>query len=93
MHALKVVKSLLQKGETSHECIMMVDETYLQKDSQYQRGEFIGGKQGRRFISRNNNCYDIVGLKESNPFVIQVMHTEVPFSAKWLSKKTEEHIN
>ena len=40
--ALKALKLLHEKGRISKDCVMMVDEMYLQKCVQYSNGEYIG---------------------------------------------------
>ena len=39
---LKVLKTLYEKGSFSRDCILMIDEIYLQKSAQYQLGEYVG---------------------------------------------------
>ena len=36
---LNVLKTLHEKGSVSCDCILMIDEMYLQKSAEYQSGE------------------------------------------------------
>ena len=62
--ALKALKTLYEKGSFSRNCILMIDEMYLQKSAQYQSGEYVG-------IDEEGNLYKgvaafmVVGLKQS----------------------------
>ena len=38
--ALKVLRTVHEKGSFSCDCILMIDEMYLQKSAQYQSGEY-----------------------------------------------------
>ena len=42
MDSITAAKTLMEKGEFSQDCILMVDEMYLQKGAQYHSGEYIG---------------------------------------------------
>ena len=62
--AIKAVKLLREKGEISTDCILMVDEMYLQKATQYQGGEYVGAdEEGNLF--KGIIVFMIVGLKKS----------------------------
>ena len=39
---LKALKTVHEKGLFSCDCILMIDEMYLQKSAQYQSGEYVG---------------------------------------------------
>ena len=81
--AIKAVTFLREKGEISTDCILMVDEMYLQKATQYQGGEYVGvDKEGNLF--KGIVVFMIVGLKESISYVIQAL-PEITFNGKWLS--------
>ena len=40
--ASKALKTLYQKGSFSRDCILMIDEMYLEKSARYQSGEYKG---------------------------------------------------
>ena len=89
--AIKAVTFLREKGEISTDCILMVDEMYLQKATQYQGGEYVGvDKEGNLF--KGIVVFMIVGLKESISYVIQAL-PEITFNGKWLSEKMSKSID
>ena len=85
LNSIKVLKILQENGKISTDCILMVDETYLEKATQYPSGEYVG-------VDYEGNLYKgiaafmIVGLKEMIPFIVQAI-TEVKFSGEWLVEK------
>ena len=88
--AIKAVKRLREKGKISTDCILMVDEMYLQKATQYQGGEYVGAdEEGNLF--KGIIVFMIVGLKKSIPYVIQAL-PETTFNGKWLSEKMSNTI-
>ena len=46
---LATLKIVHEKGSVSCDCILIIDEMYLQKSAQYQSGEY----EGREFVQRN----------------------------------------
>ena len=69
VHALKVLKTVHEKGSFSCDCILMIDEMYLQKSAQYQSGECVEvGKEGNLY--KDNIGFIVVGSKLSIAFVI-----------------------
>ena len=40
--SLKVAKLLLEKQTVSSDCVLMINEMYLQKPVQYHSGDFVG---------------------------------------------------
>ena len=48
--ALKPLKIVHEKSSFSCDCILMIDEMYLQKSSQYQSGEYEG-------VDKEGNLY------------------------------------
>ena len=45
MGSITAVKSLLEKGHLSQDCVLLVDEMYLQKGTQFHGGEYIGANE------------------------------------------------
>ena len=78
---LNVLKTIHEKGSFSCDCILMIDETYLRKSAQYQSGEYMVGVDEEGITT-----FVVVGLKQSVPFVIQVI-PEVIFNEHWLVEK------
>lgn len=67
--AVKGIKLLHERGQISKDVVLMVDEMFLQKSSQYQGGEFVGeDEQGNLY--KEIVAFMIVGLKESVPDII-----------------------
>ena len=88
--AVKVIKLLREKGEISEDVILIVDEMFLQKSTQYQGGKYIGaGKDGNLY--KGAVTFMIVGLRKSFPFVVQAL-PEVTFNGAWVSSKIIENI-
>ena len=50
---LKVLKTLYKKGSFSCDCILMIDEMYLQKFAQNQSGKHEGEDGEGNFKKRN----------------------------------------
>ena len=78
---LNVLKTIHEKGSFSCDCILMIDETYSRKSAQYQSGEYMVGVDEEGITT-----FVVVGLKQSVPFVIQVI-PEVIFNEHWLVEK------
>ena len=82
---MKALKILHEQGKISKDCVLMVDEVYLQKAAQYHSGEYVGADE-------DNNLYKgilkfmIVKLKESIPYVTQAI-PEVTFNGEWLANE------
>ena len=76
--ALKALKIVHEKGSFSCDCILIIDETYLQKSAQYQSGK-------NEKVDKEGNLYKgivafmVVGFKLPIPFVVQ------PFQKSHLS--------
>ena len=88
---MKALQLLCERGEISNDCIMMVDEMYLQKATQSQGGEYVGAdKDGHLY--KGIVAFMVVGLKQSIPYVIQAI-PEVSFTGKWLSEQMAENIH
>ena len=63
----------------------MVDETYLEKTTQYHSGEYVGADDEWN-LYKGIVSFMIVSLKESIPYIVQAI-PEVKFSDKWLADK------
>ena len=77
--ALKALKTVHEKGSFSCDCILMIDEMYLQKSAQYQSGENV--EEGNLY--KGIFAFLVVELKQSIPFVVQTI-PEVTFNGQWL---------
>ena len=89
--ALKALKTVHEKGSFSFDCILMIDEVYLQKSAQYQSGEYVG-------VDEEGNLYKgivafmVVGFRLSIPFVVQVI-PEVTFNKQWLAETFSDNVD
>ena len=58
--AVKALKALHEKDSFSRDCILMIDEMFLQKCAQYQSGEYVGvGEEGN--LCKGTVVYMVVG--------------------------------
>ena len=89
--AIKAVKFLRKKGEISNDIVLMVDEMYLQKGTQFHRGKYIGADD-------NGNLYKgivilmIAGLKKSIPYVIKAC-PEISINGDWFANEIAQSIS
>ena len=68
----KAAKVLLEKGKIGNDVVLLLDEVYLQKDSQYQDGKLVGtGNEGNLYESAMT--FMINSLKKSISFFIKVI--------------------
>ena len=89
--AIKGLTVLRENGRISRDCILMVDDMYLQKSTQYHSGEYVGAdEEGNMY--KGIVAFMIVGLKESIPYVVQAL-PEVTFNGQWLAEKMVECID
>ena len=85
VESLKSVALLRKRGEISSDCVLMVDEMYLQKGTSYQAGEYIG-EDNEGNLYKGIMVFMIVGLKQSIPFVVQAV-PDVTITGVWLWPK------
>ena len=89
--ALKALKKVHEKGAFSFDCILMINEVYLQKSAQYQSGKYVG-------VDEEGNLYKgivafmVVGFRLSIPFVVQVI-PEVTFNEQWLAETFSDNVD
>ena len=87
---LKAAKVLLEKRKIGTDVVLLLDEVYLQKDSQYQDGKLVGtGNEGSLYKSAMT--FMINSLKKSIPFFIKVI-PEIKIEGKWLSEHNDKCI-
>ena len=70
MGSITAVKSLLEKGHLSQDCVLLVDEMYLQKGTQFHVGEYIGATENDEFY-KGIMVFMITGRKNPVPSVIK----------------------
>ena len=69
---VKALKILHEQGNISKDCVLMVDEMYLQKATQYHSGEYVGADEDGN-LCKGIVAFMIAGLKESIPYVVQAI--------------------
>ena len=67
---MTAAKTLLKEGCISADVILMSDEMYLQKSTQYHGGEYVGADSNGDLFS-GINVFMIVGLQKSVPIVVR----------------------
>ena len=78
---------LIEQGKNGTDVVLLFDEVYLQKDSQYQDGKLVGAdNEGNLY--KGVMTFMINSLKKPIPFVIKAI-PEIKIEGKWLS----EHID
>ena len=87
---MKAITLLCEKGEISDDIILMVDEMYIQKATQYQSSKYVGVDNDGR-LYKSVVAFMIASLKKSIPYVVQAL-PEVTFNGTWLAKKISENI-
>ena len=91
VNSIKALKILRENGKISNDCILMVDEMYLEKATQYHSGEYVGADDEGN-LYKGIVAFMIVGLKESIPYIVQAI-PEVKFSGEWLADKMSNCID
>ena len=83
VESISAAKSLREKGHLSQDCILMVDEMYIQKGTQFHSGEYIGANVDDQ-LYKGIIVFMITGLKKTIPFVVKAC-PEVKVNGEWLS--------
>ena len=81
--SLKALKRLHDMGKISTDIVLMVDEMFLDKCSQYESGKYVG-QDAEGTLYKGIVTFMVVGLKQSIPFVVKAV-PEVTISGKWLA--------
>ena len=80
--SLKISKLLLEKQIVSSDCVLIIDEMYLQKSVQYHSSDFVGqDEEGNLF--NGMVFFMIVSLKKSVSIVIRSL-PETKITGEWL---------
>ena len=69
---LKAIQLLLKEEKISADCVLMLDEMFLQKSADDHSGSFVGQNENGEFYNVIL-VFMIVGLKESIPYVIEAI--------------------
>ena len=83
--SITAVKAPLKKGHLSQDCVSLVDETYLQKGTQFHGGEYIGANENDE-LYKGIMVFMITGQKKSVPSVVKA-YPEVTVTGEWLSRE------
>ena len=79
---IKSLQVLLQEEKVDSECVLLIDEMYLEKSCQYHGGKFYGKDEDGELYS-GIVVFMVVGLRKSIPYVIKTL-PEKKISGKWL---------
>ena len=85
---MKALKSMLNNGKVDPDCVLLIDEMYLQKGVQYQGGSLVGADENGELYT-GIVVFMVVSLKKSVPFAIKAC-PESKISGDWLSLQIEE---
>ena len=88
--ALKAIVCLLEKDAISKDVVLLLDEMYLQKASQYHSGNLYGEDDMGNLYKGIVN-FMIVGLQKSVPYVVK-SSPEVSITWEWLWKEIDKCI-
>ena len=89
--AIKFIKYLLEKKEISRDIILMFDEMYLQKSTQFHGGKYEGADEDDNPY-KGMVVFMIAGMKKSIPYVIKAC-PETAISGKWIAEEIEKAIS
>ena len=81
MDTLKPAEILMQNGSISSDCVLMVDEMYLKKSSQYHGGDDVVEDDNGKLYT-GIVVFMIVGVKDSVPYVVKSCPV-VSISGEW----------
>ena len=90
LDAIKAIQRLLQQNSVSKDCVLLVDEMYLRKISQYFSGNQIG-ENAEGVLYKGIVNFMIVGLEKSVPYVVK-SSPEVTITGEWLWQQIDECI-
>ena len=88
--AIKAIKTLRERGEISSDIVLMVDEMYLQKATQYQGGVYVGADESGN-LYKGVVAFMISGLKYSIPYIVEAI-PETTITGAWLATKMAENL-
>ena len=83
--AIKAARPLLSKDCISSDCVLLIDEMYLQKSLQYHGGKVVGQDEDGNFY-KGIVVFMIVSLKKSIPYVVTLC-AEVNVNGAWLASE------
>ena len=87
---IKSLKVLLRQEKVDSQCMLLIDEMYLQKSCEYHGGKFYG-KDGHGAFYNGSVVFIVVGLRKSIPYVIKTL-PESKISGEWLKPQIIESL-
>ena len=75
----------MEKGHLPQDCVLLVDEMYLQKGIQFRSWEYIGANENDE-LYKGIMVFMITGLKKTVPSVVKAC-PEVTVNGEWLSQE------
>ena len=87
---IKALKLMLHNEQISSDCVLLIDEMYLQKGVEYHGGSLVGADRDGELYT-GIMVFMIVSLKKSIPFVVKAC-PEYKISGQWLSMQIEESL-
>ena len=88
--AIKAIQLLLKKEIVSSDCVLLVDEMFLEKCVQYHGGKYVGEDEDGN-IFKGIVVFMIVGLQKSIPYVVK-SSPEIKITGPWLKKEIDSCI-
>ena len=88
--SVKALKCLREKGKISEDLVLMADEMYLQKASEWEGGEYIGEDENG-VMYKGVVTFMVVGVKTNTPYVIKAS-PEVTINGSWLANEVDSCI-
>ena len=89
--SIKALKLLREQGKISEDIVLMADEMYLQKSSDFAEGDYIGADENGK-LYKGIVAFMVVGLKSSISYVVKAT-PEVMIDGTWLSKELDTCIS
>ena len=84
---MKAAKVLLEQRKIGADVALLLDEVYLQKDSQYQDGKLVAADNEWN-LYKGVMTVMINSLKKSIPFIIKAI-SEIKIEGKWSSENID----
>ena len=87
--SLKALKLLLSKAAVSNDWVVLFDEMYLEKSTQYHSGYFIGQDE-KGDLYKSVVVFMLVSLQKSIPYVKSILITSI--RGEWLADEIDKCI-
>ena len=87
--AIKAAK-ILDKQCISDDCVLLIDEMYLQKSAQYHGGNLLGQDENGT-LYKGIVVFMNVSLEKSIPFVVKCC-AEVSINGPWLADEIDKYV-